>query len=292
MGSAWAVGDYDGDGRPDLFVTRFGSYVLLHNQGDGTFADATAKAGLGGDRDWPTSAAFADLDGDGDLDLYVCHYLAWDFVHPTLCHDTPARRRVVSCLPLGFPARPDHLYRNDGGHFVDVTESAGIIDRDGRGLGVVAADFDDDGRIDLFVANDMTANYLFQATSGTCDSKRSDTWPASPATPRGDTRRAWALPSATSTTMAGRTWPSRTSSANRQRSSATWRAGLFSDATAAVGLKAPSRFLLGFGITFLDVDNDGCLDLATANGHVSRPPPEHSLRHAGPALDGRFPGAA
>ena len=80
-----AVGDYDNDGRPDLFVTRWRSYALYHNLGGGRFEDATASAGLSGDRDWPTSAAWADLDNDGDLDLYVCHYLKWDEVHPTLC---------------------------------------------------------------------------------------------------------------------------------------------------------------------------------------------------------------
>ncbi len=117
-------------------------------------------------RDWPTSSAFADLDGDGDLDLYVCHYLAWDARNPTLCRDDRAADRHVSCLPLGFPAEPDHLFRNDGGRFVDVTAEAGIVDRDGRGLGVVAVDFDDDGRLDLFVANDMTANLLFHNRGG------------------------------------------------------------------------------------------------------------------------------
>ena len=80
-----AVGDFDNDGRPDIFVTRWRSYALYHNLGDGRFEDVTARAGLGGDRDWPTSAAWADLDNDGDLDLYVCHYLKWDEVNPMLC---------------------------------------------------------------------------------------------------------------------------------------------------------------------------------------------------------------
>ena len=90
-GHGVAVGDYDNDGRPDLFVTRWRSYALYHNLGRGTFEDVTAQAGLGGDRDWPTSAAWADLDNDGDLDLYVCHYLKWDAGQPTLCRDPQAR---------------------------------------------------------------------------------------------------------------------------------------------------------------------------------------------------------
>ncbi len=84
-GHGVTVGDIDNDGHPDLFITRWRSYALYRNRGDGTFEDITDRAGLGGDRDWPTSAAFADLDNDGDLDLYVCHYLVWDAEHPTLC---------------------------------------------------------------------------------------------------------------------------------------------------------------------------------------------------------------
>ena len=111
-GHGVAVGDYDNDGRPDLFVTRWRSYALYRNKGDGTFEDATARAGLGGDRDWPTSAAFADLDGDGDLDLYVCHYLKYDETNPMRCShpDSPAKHE---CNPLDFDALPDHVFRND-----------------------------------------------------------------------------------------------------------------------------------------------------------------------------------
>ncbi len=164
-GHGVTVGDYDNDGRPDLFVTRWKSYALYRNRGDGTFEDVTAKAGLEGDRDWPTSAAFADLDGDGDLDLYVCHYMKWDENQTNTCAD-PNDPTIYRCLPLDFEALPDHLFRNDGGRFMDVTAEAGIVDRNGRGLGVLAADLDEDGRIDLFVANDMTANYWFRNLGG------------------------------------------------------------------------------------------------------------------------------
>jgi predicted Zn-dependent protease len=266
-GMGVAVADYDNDGRPDLFVTRFGAYQLLHNEGDGTFADVTERAGLGGPRDWPTSAAFADFDADGDLDLFVCHYLEWDVEHPVLCRNPEVPGRYVACLPLGFAARSDHLFRNDGGRFVDVTGQAGIVDRDGRGLGVVAADLDDDGRIDIFVANDMTANRLYRnqgclkfeevghVAGVACNADGG--YQAGMGIACGDLDGDGRLDLAV-TNFFGESTTFFRNLGNE----------LFADATAAVGLKAPSRFLLGFGIAFLDVNNDGCLDLATANGHI------------------------
>src|SRR4029077_18326627 len=149
------VGDIDNDGFADVFVTRWRSYALYRNRGDGTFEDVTVKAGFAGDRDWPTSAAFADLDGDGDLDLYVCHYMKWNEGDNRVCSD-PADPTIYHCSPLDFEALADHVFRNDGGKFVDVTAEAGTTDRSGRGLGVVAADVDQDGRVDLYVANDMS----------------------------------------------------------------------------------------------------------------------------------------
>ena len=164
-GHGVAVGDVDNDGWPDLFVTRWRRYALYRNRGDGTFEDVTESWGLAGNRDWPTSAAFADFDGDGDLDLYVCHYLEWDSEHPPSCYDK-VRRTYGGCSPPDYKALPDHLFRNDGGRFVDVTEAAGIVDTDGRGLGVIAADLDGDGRTDVFVANDQSAKLLFRNRGG------------------------------------------------------------------------------------------------------------------------------
>ncbi|MGE3818260.1 MAG: FG-GAP-like repeat-containing protein, partial [Isosphaeraceae bacterium] len=155
-GHGVAVGDYDDDGWPDVFATRWGSYALYRNQRDGTFTDVTSDVGLAGHRDWPTSAAWADLDGDGDLDLYVCHYLKYDPDHPPFCgRSSPeGSTQLEYCDPRKFEATRDRLFRNDDGRFVDVSEEAGISDADGRGLGVVAADLDEDGRVDLYVAND------------------------------------------------------------------------------------------------------------------------------------------
>jgi tetratricopeptide (TPR) repeat protein len=271
-GHGLSVGDYDNDGRPDIFVTRWRSYALYHNRGDGTFEDATAAAGLGGDRDWPTSSAFADLDGDGDLDLYVCHYLAWDAEKPEVCR-SPSSGRVNPCDPQRFAARPDHLFRNDGGRFVDITNNAGIIDRDGRGLGVVAADFDEDGRLDLFVANDGTANFLFLNRGGMkfeevghdlgIAAAGGGGYRAGMGVARGDLDGDGRIDLVV-TNFFGE------SSTFYQNLGG----GLYTDRTAAVGLAAPSRYRLGFGVAFLDADTDGRLDLFTANGHIADDRPE------------------
>jgi tetratricopeptide (TPR) repeat protein len=265
-GHGVTVGDYDNDGRPDLFVTRWHSYALYHNRGDGTFEDATQAASLGGDRDWPTSAAFADLDGDGDLDLYVCHYAAWEVDNPRVCRD-PARNVYVNCNPLESESRPDHLFRNDSGRFVDVTAAAGIVDRNGRGLGVLAADLDDDGRVDLFVANDLTANFLWRNRGGMrFEEVGHDAGVAGNA--RGGYQAGMGV-ACGDLDGDGRIDLAVTNFFGE--STTFYRnlgGGVFGDSTVPKGLAEASRRLLGFGIVFFDYDNDGRLDLATANGHI------------------------
>ncbi len=273
-GHGVAVGDYDDDGRPDLFLTRWRRYALYRNRGDGTFEDATAAAGLGGDRDWPTSAALADLDGDGDLDLYVCHYIAWDDAHPSLCRDD-ARGRYAYCAPQHLKSVPDHLFRNDGGRFVDVSAEAGVTraDRDGRGLGVVAADFDGDGKLDLFVANDQSANFLFRNLGGM---RFEDVAPTSGVASNADGIFQASMGVATADVDGdGRIDLAKTNFFNESTTLFQNRGGgVFVDATSAFGLAAPTRYLLGFGTAFLDANNDGWPDLATANGHVDDFRPE------------------
>ena len=239
--------------------------------------EATGRSRIGrppwawrGSRDWPTSAAFADLDGDGDLDLYVCHYADWDLGPSPLCPHPNDPHKYTYCGPRTFAAMPDHVFRNDGGRFVDVSEAAGVraADRDGRGLGVVAAHLDDDDRIDLFVANDMSANFLFRnrggfrfeetaAESGVATSA-SGGYLAGMGIACGDLDGDGRLDLAVT---------------NFYGESTTFYRNLgegqFADQTSAIGLAAPSRYMLGFGAAFLDANNDGRLDLVQANGHVN-----------------------
>jgi enediyne biosynthesis protein E4 len=265
-GHGVAVGDFDNDGHPDLFITRWDAYALYRNKGDGTFEDATAKAGLDGPRDWPTSAAFADLDGDGDLDLYVAHYLEWDVANPQICLD-PKGQKPVFCGPPRFRSRPDHLFRNDGGRFVDVTAEAGIVDTHGHGLGVLASDLDGDGKLDLFVSNDQSANYLFRNLGGmrfeevgevsgvgsSADGQYKANMGIACGDQNGDGRPDLAV---TEFYNEGTTLY------------LNLGGGAFADHSAGAGLLVASRYLLGFGTAFLDFDADGHLDLATTNGHV------------------------
>ncbi|MBI1322424.1 hypothetical protein GC170_04460 [bacterium] len=263
-----AVGDVNGDGFPDLFVTRFGAYGLYLNESGKRFRDVTEAWGLSGDRDWPSSAAFADFDNDGDLDLYVCHYVVWDAKNPRLCRNA-STGKYMSCNPTTCDARPDHLFRNDGGKFVDVSESAGITtaDTEGRGLGVIAADFDDDGLTDIFVANDKSANFLFRNLGGMkfeeiaqiagVAAGSDGSYQAGMGVACGDYDNDGRLDIAVTNYYGESTTLYRNAGGM-----------VFTDMTSATGLAAASRLRLGFGLAFADCDADGWLDLLSANGHT------------------------
>jgi len=156
-GMGVAVGDYDNDGYPDIYVTNYGKNILYHNNGDGTFTDVTEKAGVaaGG---WSVSAGFFDYDNDGKLDLFVTRYMDWDTKHSKDC----GGNYHTYCPPEEFPATTNILYHNNGdGTFTDVSQKSGIAAKKGRALGVGFADYDGDGLIDIFVSNDGMQQYLY-----------------------------------------------------------------------------------------------------------------------------------
>jgi enediyne biosynthesis protein E4 len=265
-GMGVAVGDYDNDGDPDLYVTAFGPNVLFRNNGDGTFADVTAEAGVGEER-WSASASFFDYDRDGDLDLFVANYLDFTVAGNRRCFDPVGARDY--CTPSLYRPVPDRLFRNEGGgRFRDVSEAAGITRADGPGLGVVAADFDGDGWPDLYVANDGAANQLWMnRRDGTFEDR---------GLLSGTAYNAEGLPEGSMGVAAGdfdgdgdedlfvTNLPRETNTLYVNQGK-----GLFQDATDAWGLGVPSATHTGFGADWLDYDNDGRLDLFVANGAVT-----------------------
>ena len=265
-GMGVAVGDYDNDGHPDVYITAFGPNALYHNNGDGTFTDVTRSAGVD-DARWSTSATFFDYDGDGNLDLFVANYLDFTIAGNKTCFDSVGARDF--CSPSRYRPVPGRLFRNDGGgRFTDVTESSGIAKAFGPGLGVVAADFDGDGRLDLYVANDGTANLLWlNRGHGTFEEQGllSGTAFNAEGLPQGSMGIAAAdfdgdgdediyvtnLPREGSTLYVNQ------------------GQGRFQDLTDAWGLRAPSLPFTGFGTGWIDYDNDGRLDLLVVNGAVN-----------------------
>ena len=257
------AGDFDGDGYQDLYVTNLGPNILYRNTGDGRFVDVTASAGVGCDL-LSTSAAFADVDRDGDLDLYVCNYVVYSVETDVPCYFGDMR---IYCGPNEYVGIADVLYRNEGdGTFTDVTRAAGVYEPTTRGLGVVFADIDDDGWIDIYVANDMTRNLLFVnqrdgtfveegilrgvAFNGDGIANGSMGVDAADYDNDGDID-LW---------MTNFSLEANCLLANDGE--------YFYDATFDVGIAEPSFLALGFGTRFVDVDNDGWTDILVGNGHI------------------------
>ena len=268
-GMGCAVGDYDNDGHDDLFVTGLDQTILYRNRGDGTFEDVTARAGVASSR-WTTAAGFGDLDRDGDLDLVVVTYVEADPANPIECRDRAGR--LIHCQPERFPAQLDHLFRNNGnGTFTDVSREAGIEVPEGKGLGLAIADFDEDGKLDLFVANDGTPNFLFRNLGGL---KFEEIGVASGAGYNG-----MGLATASMGVVAedlngdGRIDLFHTNFIDQTNTlRLNLGGGHFADRTLAANLAAPSRANTGFGTVALDANNDGLLDLFIANGHTDDQP--------------------
>ena len=265
-GMGAAVGDYDNDGYLDLFVTSFGPETLFHNNGNGTFTDVTAQAGVT-DPLWSTSAAFIDYDRDGDLDLFVANYLDFTLAGNKECRDSVGSRDY--CSPRAYHPVPDRLYRNDGsGRFTNVTETAGISKADGAGLGVATGDYDGDGWLDLYVANDATPNQLWiNKHDGTFVDEGLISGAAVNAA--GNPEGSMGIASGDFdndgdedlfvTNIIGETFAMYVNDGH----------GNFDDARARTGLAAPTAAFTGFGTDWIDYDNDGWLDLFVTNGAVN-----------------------
>ena len=265
LGCIW--GDYDNDGFPDLYVTQYGRNVLYHNNGDGTFTDVTDKAGVAGMEFgtlFHSGATFFDYDRDGLLDLYVGGYVLLES-GPRYCNISGAR---TSCPPSVYKGTADILYHNNGdGTFSNVTKAAKIYEPEGKNLAVGAADYDNDGWPDLFVANDGLNAYLYHNQhSGTFEEVGVITGMA--LTAQGNTMAAMCI-SLGDYDNDG--WLDLFITDFQKNSDHLWHnngKGAFDEVSDQAGITVPTRDVLSFGGGFFDYDNDGWLDLFIANGHV------------------------
>ncbi len=270
-GMGVTFGDYDNDGFADIYLTCLGPNILYHNNGDGTFTDVTDRAGVG-DARWGTSAAFGDYDQDGYLDLYVCNYLDMDLNHlppPGVGQFCTYLGEPVFCGPRGIPGAADVLYHNNrDGTFTDVSVKTGALDRKRLpGLGVVWADVDNDGDLDLFVANDAEPNYLFLNNgNGTFQEKALVAGLALSGDARAQANMGVdvadydndGLMDAFSTHFAGDC-----STLYHNEGNLVWE-----DATLKSQLRKTYGLLVSWGTRFADFNNDGWKDLYHSNGHV------------------------
>jgi len=308
-GAGIAIGDFDGDGFPDLYVTCYGPNALYHNCGDGTFREVGEIAKVD-DRRWGTSAAFLDYDGDGSLDLYVCNYAVWTPETNPYCGNRETQTRIF-CNPNSVQADAHILFHNEGdGTFSDASHMAGIDSGRGRGQGVVAGDFNLDGRIDLFVGNDLQPNFLFKNIGGGQFQNVSEESGAA-YDKMGVAHAGMGVDLAD---LNGDGLPDLfVTNFEQEYNTCYLNLGneTFQDVSEINGLAAASRPWVGWGTALVDLDSDGMKDVIVTNGHTDenmsemgrdsqfhQPPliwrnqgKRFSLvEHAGDYFMGRYPG--
>jgi hypothetical protein len=264
-GQGIAVGDYDGDGFPDLYVTQYGRSILYHNNGDGTFTDVTDKAGVAAPG-WSSSAVWFDYDNDGRLDLFVCQFVEFSKYQNKDCRTGEDAKRGY-CIPHVYRPTSSWLFHNNGdGTFTDVSKSSGIAASLGKAWGVVATDTNNDGLMDLFVANDTVANFLFQNRGhGKFDEIAEPAGIAYSA--EGRPRSGMGVDSADYDQDG---WMDLFVANVDREMYSLYRNGRdesFEDQASATGIAAATRLMSGWGLKFFDFDNDGNLDLFLANGN-------------------------
>jgi hypothetical protein len=267
-----SVGDYNNDGWPDMLVTCFGGVVLYRNNGDGTFTDATRAAGLSGDNMWAAGAAFGDYDGDGWQDLFVSHYVDLRLDSLPVFGSSKTCKYMgidVQCGPRGLKGSPDSLYHNNGdGTFTDVSKKAGVDDPDHRfGLTAIWMDFDNDGKLDLFVANDGQPNYLYKGdgagkfedialTSGVAENE-DGVEQANMGLALGDYLHTGRM------SLAISHFDNEYTAFYRNDGAMS-----FTDVSVAAGMVRGTKGYVGWGDAFVDFNNDGWGDFFVVNGHV------------------------
>ena len=265
-GLGCCVGDYNNDGFTDLYVTNYGANVLYHNNGDGTFTDVTETAGVGGNQ-FSSGCAFLDLDADGYLDLYVVNYVQFDLETNPECTRQGVR---TYCTPEALPGAADILYRNNGdGTFTDITAKSGISGANGKGLGVVCGDIDNDGDVDIFVANDTTPNFLYRNDSDTAIQMTEDALFAGVAL--SEEGRAYSGMGANLGDFDNDGYLDIVITNFQDQTNSLYhnaQSGFFDEVSFAKGIGERSLPYLAWGVDFVDFNNDGWLDLFVANGHL------------------------
>jgi hypothetical protein len=269
-GNGVCVADYDNDGFSDVYITGIGGGALFHNNGDGTFADVTERAHVGNRGRWGTGCAFGDYNRDGFVDLYVANYVRFDQDKIPRRGETAGCKFMVVdvyCGPKSLEGEPDVLYKNNGdGTFADVTAAAHITDPGYPGFGVLFSDLDNDGWPDIYVANDSTANFFFHNNH---DGTFTDTALVAGVAVSGDGREQAGMGvDAGDFNGDGLLDVIVTNFSHDYNTLYENHGGYFTDVSYRTGLASGSGPYMGWGVGFVDLDNDGWLDLLMANGHV------------------------